>query len=833
MKTMRPLSAVLVSLFLTLTAFAAVDDEIRTPAGDPAHRLGRAMILHPAGVLTDADRADLAAKGVVVKHVLAGGRYLARVRDNARLEGDDRVVELEPLTAAKKIHPSALRAVGRGKPWADVNVFFQRDVAFEDARQAILAAGGALADPFRVDFSPSHRLTARIAPVTLEALASDERVLTVAAKPRWRVKSDNANTAALSNVDDLHAAPYGLTGQGVTVSLFELGAGQATHTEFGTRLTVNAEGGASSDVNHATHVAGTIGASGVQPAAKGMAPNARIYQWCVATPSNDCENDWLDDKHDSLKPLGITIDNNSWGYILAWTDEDGIPVWLDADIYRGAYDLEVGAPLDEISNEQDILFVHSAGNDGDGQSFGDEWSEHRHVDDDGDTITNQTFCYSKNLSGTDCPASCNGTGADDEPAGCEILRHDAKAPYDTIGVTAGAKNIITVGAVSSSGGGNVQIVNFSSRGPAKDGRIKPEVVARGANVYSTVPTNTYTRLSGTSMAAPAVTGMAALLTEQWRKTFGSDPRPAELKAVLIAGTQDLGNPGPDYTFGFGLVDAKASADLIIADGGRGDRIRNFTFTQGQTHETAVTVSSTQNLRLVLNWPDPPIPFLGVDDIAEKALVNDLDLKVIDPAGNTHNAWVLDKDLYQNNATRGVNITDTVEMVEIANAVPGTYRVVATGTTVRQGPQRAVLVTSAQAGAAIPVCRDAVENIAANDSAATAFGNLVPGQTLTAALCSDSDVDFYRFQVTKNGPVSVTITTGDTPVKATLTGNSLSSGAEIPARSTFTLSVPGVPAVPLALTLKIEPNGARGIDSQYTFTTQFSQTLQPRRRGARH
>ena len=253
MKTMRPLSAVLVSLFLTLSAFAAVDDETRTPAGDAARRLGRAMILHPAGVLTDGDRADLAAKGVVVKHPLAGGRYLARVRDNARLEGDDRVVQLEPLTAAKKIHPSALRAVGRGKPWADVNVFFQRDVAFEDARQAILAAGGALPDPFRVSFSPSRRLTARIAPVALEALASDERVLTVAAKPRWRVKSDNANSAALSNVDDLHAAPYGLTGQGVTVSLFELGAAQ-THVEFGSRLTVNAQGGASSDRTHATHV---------------------------------------------------------------------------------------------------------------------------------------------------------------------------------------------------------------------------------------------------------------------------------------------------------------------------------------------------------------------------------------------------------------------------------------------------------------------------------------------------------------------------------------------------------------------------------------------------
>src|SRR5687768_12009010 len=104
MKTMRPLYAVLVSLFVSLTAFAAVDDEARVPAGDAARRLGRAAILHPSEPLTDSDRAELAEKGVVVKHALAGGRYLARVRDDARFEGDDRVVQLEPLTASKKIH---------------------------------------------------------------------------------------------------------------------------------------------------------------------------------------------------------------------------------------------------------------------------------------------------------------------------------------------------------------------------------------------------------------------------------------------------------------------------------------------------------------------------------------------------------------------------------------------------------------------------------------------------------------------------------------------------------------------------------------------------------
>jgi hypothetical protein len=58
------------------------------------------------------------------------------------------------------------------------------------------------------------------------------------------------------------------------------------------------------------------------------------------------------------------------------------------------------------------------------------------------------------------------------------------------------------------------------------------------------------------MASPVVTGIAALLTEQWRKTFtGANPKAAEtLKALILAGAQDLGNPGPDYTYGFGLVE---------------------------------------------------------------------------------------------------------------------------------------------------------------------------------------------------------------------------------------------------------------------------------------
>jgi hypothetical protein len=74
------------------------------------------------------------------------------------------------------------------------------------------------------------------------------------------------------------------------------------------------------------------------------------------------------------------------------------------------------------------------------------------------------------------------------------------------------------------------------------------------------------------MSAPVVTGIAALLAEQWRKTFGGDPGAGALRALLIHGATDLGPPGPDYAFGWGLADAKSAVDTIIADGGRGERI---------------------------------------------------------------------------------------------------------------------------------------------------------------------------------------------------------------------------------------------------------------------
>ncbi|MFP5245924.1 MAG: S8 family serine peptidase, partial [Thermoanaerobaculia bacterium] len=801
---MRRLSAILLSFLFSTVALAAGVTKSDVPENERPQLRGPAVIVEAARGLTDADRAELASHGLRIQQALSEGRYVARMTDDAAVGDDDRVLAIEPLTAERKIHASARRAVGRGRTWATLNVLFQRDVPFDEAVQAITQAGGTL-DTFKLDFSPMRSITVKIPPVALDALAMDERVLTITgARKNWRVRTDNATSAAMSHVTEIQAAPYGLTGAGVTVSLFELAAAQENHIEFGGRLTVHALGGSSSDKLHATHTSGTIGAAGLRADAKGMAPAVTIHQFCVESNSNDCTNDWLEDKQTKLKPLGVSVDNNSWGYVLGWSPEGAFPVWVDLEEYYGSYEPDLAAASDEISNEQNILFVHSAGNDGDGASFGTEFSEHRHVDENGDTITDKTFCYSRNGSGTDCPTpGC---------ASCETVPHDPKTPFDTMGATASAKNVIAVGAVGGSADVNASIAGFSSRGPAKDGRVKPELVARGVNVLSTVPTDSYGRQQGTSMSSPAVAGMAALLIEQWRRVFTGDPTPAELKALLIAGARDLGNPGPDYTHGFGLANAQASVDIIRDDAGQGTRIKTMSIAQGASQEMAVVVSTPQNFRAVLQWADPPVVFLGDDAFTKKALVNDLDLKVITPSGATVLPYVLDKDQYAANATQAVNNVDNTEMVEIPNAGAGTYRIVVTGTKVTEGPQTAVVVSSARAAS---ICRDVQELTAANDTPETAHGNVVGGSSVNGAICTAGDVDFFKFTPTKTGAVAVAITAGDTPLRATLTGGGINVTVDIPANTTRTLNANATQAG-VQLLLKIEATGTIGAAPNYTF-----------------
>src|SRR5687767_9136833 len=102
----------------------------------------RVVIVEPAAPLTDADRAELAERGVIIEQVLGERRYVARVAPGARVAGDARLATMEPLSAEKKIHRGAMREAASGRPHAELNVIFRRNVDFRDAHAAILAAGG-------------------------------------------------------------------------------------------------------------------------------------------------------------------------------------------------------------------------------------------------------------------------------------------------------------------------------------------------------------------------------------------------------------------------------------------------------------------------------------------------------------------------------------------------------------------------------------------------------------------------------------------------------------------------------------------------------------------
>jgi subtilisin family serine protease len=226
--------------------------------------------------------------------------------------------------------------------------------------------------------------------------------------------------------------------------------------------------------------------------------------------------------------------------------------------------------------------------------------------------------------------------------------HPPDGDYDCIGQIGSSKNIITVGALSDT----AEMSSFSSWGPMDDGRVKPDIMANGVALTSTCPTSTYCSKSGTSMSTPAATGAIALIIQRYVDVFGASPSPALMKALLVNTASDLGNSGPDYSYGWGLLDAKAAVDLI--DSGS-EHFRVDSLTTGSTLEYSVTVSpSSSSLRVTIAWTDP-----AGSPGAAYALVKDIDLEIIDPSGGTYRPWILNPAVPSSVATSGINSVDMV------------------------------------------------------------------------------------------------------------------------------------------------------------------------------
>ncbi len=505
---MKPLRLIsIVSLLAFLPALSALAIEPRFAGDDgqgPQTPPQRYVVADAQHVLSPAEKGELEAKGWKVLSALGGTRYL--VRQSAAADGDAGIPfrSIERIRANQKFDRSARREMARFGSAAHLRLLFQPDVDFASAKALIEDAGGWIQDPLRTRFAPLGRIDAVIPGSAIAALAEQEDVARILG-PSPRLVAWNAASAQVSSVDQVQAAPYNLDGSGVTVSVWDVGSADANHKEFEGRL-IAEDIGSASVADHPTHTSGTIGAAGILPDAKGMAPAVHLQQYDIFT------GDLLVRKDEAFGESVISADNNSWGDVEGWYQDTKGWIWYGFDEYFGAYTYE-SAALDYLSRNHPTTMVFSSGNANADAGPSTAPFQHYHGDE------SRPYCYSSDGSGTDCPTTCT----------CETEHHPANGPFQSLGIYASAKNTLTVGASLQSG----TIVSFSSTGPAQDGRIKPEVVALGFNVNSSVPRNGYAKASGTSMAAPVVTGISALLAQQWHLTMEGEPSPAVIRGLLI------------------------------------------------------------------------------------------------------------------------------------------------------------------------------------------------------------------------------------------------------------------------------------------------------------
>ncbi|MCX7785403.1 MAG: S8 family serine peptidase [candidate division WOR-3 bacterium] len=485
--------------------------------------------------------------------------------------------------------------------------------------------------------------------------------------------TENLNAAKTISTDKVWpggSGGFSFTGASEILGIWDAGKVRNTHQELTGRVILG--DGASTLSNHATHVAGTMIASGVQANAKGMSyqGSLRAYDW------NNDQSEMASAAADGLK-----VSNHSYGIITGWYTPNGVSWhWYGDPAVNSSEDYEFGFYSEEARNWDNIarkapyyLIVKSAGNDRlEGPS-------------------SQPITHTHSGSGSyNCIHNLDGA-----PNG-----------YDCISHAGVAKNILTVGAVDDIPNGysqpsDVVMSSFSCWGPTDDGRIKPDVVANGINLYSCISTsdNTYSTYSGTSMSSPNASGSVGLLLQARRSYWGNNPlRASTIKGLIIHTADEAGsNPGPDYVFGWGLMNTLKAVQVIKADSNAGGNfmIREYTLTNGGQIEFQVLSNGTQPLRVTICWTDtagtPPSPSL---DPPTPMLVNDLDLRVISPTNTTYYPWILDPNNPSAPATTGDNSRDNVEQVYIASPSAGAYtiRINHKGTLVA-GPQPvSVIVT---------------------------------------------------------------------------------------------------------------------------------------------
>ena len=541
--------------------------------------------------------------------------------------------------------------------------------------------------------------------------------------------TDNA-MAALSTAADLaRLAPGGLSGQGVTLGIWDQGAALDTHVELAGRTTVR---DGSYPVNHATHAAGTLAAAGQDPQAKGMAPDAWLDTY-----------DWTEDLAEvaerAMRAPGeagtLQISSHSYGFLAGWATQYSPPRWFgrieESEAYNfGLYEWYASTWDDICHQAPYYLPFKSAGNNRLDQA----------------PAPGATFKYYDNgwQTGVYDP--------DTDPAG----DGEVEAGYDTIPVVGNAKNMMTVGAVYDASQDGLRapaaadMTTYSGWGPTDDGRIKPDIVANGSLLYScsAAGDEAYTYMSGTSMATPNAAGSAALILEHYGNLFpGSYLRASTLKGLILHTADDLGRPGPDYVYGWGLMNTRAAVDLLTlhAETPGDGLLREATLHNGATDRYTFRFAGEGAVKVTACWTDPAgAESYALDDRTPR-LVNDLDLRVIDPEGRVHFPFRLDPEHPARDAERGDNLVDNVEQVLIEGAAgPGEYVVEVTSKgNLQDGAQVYALIVSGLDALSTPpdlAVSDRIDGGADGDGIITLYGEVTVDEPAICALQVEFSAD---------------------------------------------------------------------------------------------
>ncbi len=427
-----------------------------------------------------------------------------------------------------------------------------------------------------------------------------------------------------------------LTGEKLTIGLWDSGQIRETHIEFGGRVTTGDFGGNVS--LHATHVTGTVVAAGSSSTRKGIAFKAKANTY-----------DWFSDVQEMslFASNGNLVSNHSYGYAVNATTSKSV---------FGSYDrssVEIDELLYTFPHYQ---AVYASGNDRDKYS---------------------------------------------------IPQLAEKQGYDMVTGATCSKNAIVVAAVNKvltyDDNTSVAMSNFSNYGPTDDGRIKPDIAAAGVGISSTGITNdnTYTTLSGTSMAAPAITGLIGLLQNHFNNLNPLKYMKASMvRGLLCHSAKEAGSGiGPDYEFGWGLADGKKAAE-IITNANKTAILEQVSLNQGSVFLKTIVIDSKQSIAVTICWTDPAgiANTSGVIDQRTPRLVNNLDLQITKD-GVVYFPWKLDVNSPQSPASQNSdNDVDNIEKVFIDNAQPGTYtiRVSHKGTLIN-GLQEFSLIANAATG----------------------------------------------------------------------------------------------------------------------------------------